>query len=117
MTATGPDPYIPDMAVPVETFEVKPPSVREMLLGGGPRFARDAFGPPLAFYVGWKSAGLRRRHRAWRRFVSLLAWRSERRSGRPGFMARLSLAIVIVQARRRRSPPAASRCTWPSPCS
>ena len=85
------------MAVPVESFEVKPPSVREMLLGGGPRFARDAFGPPLAFYVGWKTAGLVVGI-ALATLVSLLAWRAERRAGRPGFMTRLSLAIVVIQA-------------------
>lgn len=86
------------MALPVdETFELKPPSVREMLLGGGPRFARDAFGPPLAFYIGWKTGGLVVGI-ALATIVSLLAWRVERRAGRPGFMTRLSLAIVIIQA-------------------
>ena len=84
--------------VPTEpTFEVKPPSVRDMLLGGGPRFARDAFGPPLAFYIGWKSVGLLAGI-GLATLVSLLAWRVERRAGRPGFMTRLSLAIVIIQA-------------------
>src|SRR5688500_2276768 len=68
-----------------------------MLLGGGPRFARDAFGPPLAFYVGWKTGGLVVGI-ALATVVSLLAWRAERRAGRPGFMTRLSLAIVIIQA-------------------
>ena len=29
-----------------------------LLLGSGPRFARDALGPVLAFYVAWKLAGL-----------------------------------------------------------
>ncbi len=33
-------------------------SVRAMLLGTGPRFARDAFGPVVVFYVGWKIVGL-----------------------------------------------------------
>lgn len=68
-----------------------------MLLGGGPRFARDAFGPPLAFYVGWKTGGLVPGI-ALATLVSLLGFRLERRSGRPGFMARMSLAIVVVQA-------------------
>ena len=86
------------MTAPTEpAFEVTPPSAKEMLLGGGPRFARDAFGPPLAFYVGWKSAGLLVGI-GLATFVSLLAWRLERRAGRPGFMTRLSLAIVIIQA-------------------
>ena len=29
------------------------------MLGSGPRFARDAFGPVLVFYVGWKLIGFR----------------------------------------------------------
>jgi len=28
--------------------------VRALLLAGGPRFVRDAFGPMLAFYLGWR---------------------------------------------------------------
>ncbi|MBI1733561.1 MAG: hypothetical protein HYR51_00160 [Candidatus Rokubacteria bacterium] len=35
-----------------------PPTVTSLLRGSGPRFARDAGGPVLAFYVGWKLAGL-----------------------------------------------------------
>jgi intracellular septation protein A len=78
-------------------FEVRPPSGREILFGGGPRFARDAFGPPLAFYIGWKTGGLAVGI-ACSTVVSMLAWRLERRAGRQGFMARLSLGIVVVQA-------------------
>lgn len=33
-------------------------TVKGLLLGGGPRFARDAFGPVLAFYLGWKLVDL-----------------------------------------------------------
>jgi intracellular septation protein A len=78
-------------------FEVRPPSAKEILFGGGPRFARDAFGPPLAFYAGWKAGGLVVGI-ACSTVVSMLAWRLEARAGRPGFMARLSLGIVVVQA-------------------
>jgi intracellular septation protein A len=97
MTRGGPVRTVHPMAVPTATFEVRPPSVREMLLGGGPRFARDAFGPPLAFYIGWKAGGLVLGI-AVSTVVSMLAFRAERRAGRPGFMSRLSLGIVIVQA-------------------
>ena len=31
-----------------------PITAKGILLGNGPRFARDAFGPVLAFYVLWK---------------------------------------------------------------
>ena len=33
-------------------------SARAILIGSGPRFARDAFGPVLCFYLGYKLAGL-----------------------------------------------------------
>jgi hypothetical protein len=36
---------------PLETPKV---TVLGLLLGSGPRFARDALGPVLVFYVGWK---------------------------------------------------------------
>jgi intracellular septation protein A len=66
-------------------------------LGTGPRFARDAFGPVLAFYIGWRLAGL------WvgvaaATAVSVAAWQYERRRDRAGVVARLSLGFVIVQA-------------------
>lgn len=78
-------------------FELPPVRARELLLGNGPRFARDAFGPPLAFYVGWKLSGLVVGIVA-STVMSLLAFRAERRAERPGFMVRLSLAVVIIQA-------------------
>ena len=73
------------------------PSFGALLRGGGPRFLRDAFGPPLAFYVGWKLHGLALGvacASAW----TLVAYRWERRHGRPGIAARIGLAIAIVQA-------------------
>src|SRR5260370_144237 len=33
-------------------------SLRALLLGTGPRFARDALGPVLVFYLGWRLVGL-----------------------------------------------------------
>jgi len=40
---------------------VPPPRPRvsawALMLGSGPRFARDAFGPVLVFYVAWKLIG------------------------------------------------------------
>ena len=72
-------------------------SPRAMLLGSGPRFARDAFGPLLTFFVVWKVAGLVAGIVA-STVVSLAAWRWERKRERPGVMARVSLAIVVFQA-------------------
>lgn len=72
-------------------------TVKGLLLGGGPRFARDAFGPVLAFYLGWKLAGLAVGITA-ATVVSVTSWRYERRRERPGTIARLSLGFVVIQA-------------------
>jgi intracellular septation protein A len=72
-------------------------SVKSILIGSGPRFGRDAFGPVLGFYIGQKLWGVA---------VGILlataaalgAWAWERRQQRPGLMARMSAALVIVQA-------------------
>jgi intracellular septation protein A len=86
------------MAAPTEaSFDIKAPDAREILFGSGPRFARDAAGPMLAFFLVWKVAGLVPGILV-ATAVSLLAWRHERRHDRPGLMARVSLGIVVVQA-------------------
>src|SRR5437763_371791 len=54
--AEGSAPGIPDPADP--SVLARGVSVRSVLLGSGPRFARDAAGPLLSFYVGWKTAGV-----------------------------------------------------------
>jgi intracellular septation protein A len=71
-------------------------SVKSILLGAGPRFARDAFGPVLGFYVGWKLAGLAA-GMAVATVVSLAAYWYERRQERTGVMARISLALIALQ--------------------
>jgi hypothetical protein len=75
----------------------EPPSTRSLMRGYAPRFVRDAFGPVLAFYVGLKVAGLAAGI-VLSTAVSLLAYRFERARGRRGLMARLSLAVVLVNA-------------------
>ena len=73
------------------------PSFRQLLLGGGPRFLRDAFGPPIAFYVGFKLHGLVvgvAIASTW----TLVAYVWERRHGRPGVTAGVGLGIAIIQA-------------------
>jgi intracellular septation protein A len=72
-------------------------TVKGILLGSGPRFARDTFGPVLAFYVGWKLGGLGVGI-AVSTAVAVGAWLYERSRSRPGVLARLSLAVVVVQA-------------------
>jgi intracellular septation protein A len=81
---------------------VEPPqrvevSARAILLGSGPRFARDGFGPVLAFYAGYKLLGLLAGIVA-ATVLSLAAWRYERRRDRSGLLAWLMLLVVLVQA-------------------
>ncbi|HEX2578770.1 MAG TPA: VC0807 family protein [Aquihabitans sp.] len=71
-------------------------SVRGILLGSGPRFARDAFGPVLGFYVGWKLVGLAV-GMAVAVVVAVAAYAYERRQSRPGVMARVALGIIAIQ--------------------
>jgi hypothetical protein len=69
----------------------------ELLLGSGPRFARDAAGPGVAFYVGWKLAGLGAGVAA-AMGVALASYAWERRQGRGGLAAGIGLGIALVQA-------------------
>ncbi len=73
------------------------PSLGAVLRRTGPRVARDAFGPLLAFFVGWKLAGLYVGIAA-AVSVGLLLYAYERRHGRPGMVVRLSLCLVFVRA-------------------
>jgi intracellular septation protein A len=84
----------PEPAPAAEAVQV---SARAVLLGAGPRFARDAFGPVLVFYVTYKLGGLLAGIAA-ATVVSLAAWLYERRSERSGLLAWLTLLIVVVQA-------------------
>jgi intracellular septation protein A len=72
-------------------------SVMELMLGSGPRFARDAFGPVLTFYLGWKLIGLGTGVIA-ATAVSIAAYVWERRRARSGLTASIGLAIALVQA-------------------
>lgn len=72
-------------------------TVRAILLGSGPRFARDGFGPVLAFYLGWKLVGLAVGI-ALATGVAVLAHRAARREERTGALAKLALGFVFVQA-------------------
>jgi hypothetical protein len=75
-----------ETVIPDGDFHLPEVSTRTILLGSGPRFARDAFGPMLIFYVGWKLSGL------------VAGYRWERTHDRPGLMARLGLGFVLIQA-------------------
>jgi hypothetical protein len=72
-------------------------SVTALLLGTGPRFARDAVGPVLVFYLCWRLVGLGTAIAA-ATALSAAAYGWERRQGRPGIGAALGLAITLTQA-------------------
>src|SRR5262245_18558931 len=73
------------------------PSVTALLLGSGPRFARDAILPPLAFYAGWKVFGLTAGILG-ATLASAVIWWWERRHARTGIGASVGLAIALTQA-------------------
>ncbi|MEY2468795.1 MAG: hypothetical protein QOF21_1493 [Actinomycetota bacterium] len=90
------------MSEPVQATPVQidaPPiiSARSILLGSGPRFARDAFGPLLAFYIALKLGGLIIGIVA-ATVCAVAAWQWERRQERSGLMARISVVLVVAQA-------------------
>jgi intracellular septation protein A len=72
-------------------------SVRAILLGNGPRFARDAIGPVVVFYAGWKTLGLVTGIVA-ATVVTTAAFIWERRHARTGLGAGIGLTIALVQA-------------------
>jgi intracellular septation protein A len=83
--------------LPDGSVQMPPITVKGILFGSGPRFARDAFGPLAAFYVLWKVWGLVPGIVA-ATAVALVAYRIERRNERPGLVVRISLAVVVTQA-------------------
>jgi intracellular septation protein A len=72
-------------------------SLRVVLVENGPRFLRDAVGPVLVFYVGWKMFGLVVGI-VGATVVTAAAFVWERRHGRTGLGASIGLAIALVQA-------------------
>jgi intracellular septation protein A len=87
----------PTEVLPDGDFRLPEVSTRTILLGSGPRFARDAFGPMLVFYAGYKVSGLLAGIVA-STIASFVAYRWERSHDRPGLMARIGLALVLLQA-------------------
>jgi hypothetical protein len=73
------------------------PGFRSILLGGAPRFAREAFGPVAAFYLGWKLGdvvvGI-----VLASVIGIAIDLYERRRGRSGVLSLVSIAFVLVQA-------------------
>src|SRR5438132_4656588 len=69
---------------------------RLLLRSTGPRLLRDILGPTLSFYAGWKVSGNVVVGIALGTAFSLAAYRYERRRGRPGAIAQLVLAFVVL---------------------
>jgi len=72
------------------------PSVRSVLRSGAPRFAREAFGPVGAFYLGWKFGSLAIGIGLSTALALALA-AYEHRRGRRGTLALVSAGFAIVQ--------------------
>ena len=72
-------------------------SLGALLLESGPRFARDALGPVLAFYVCWKLVGLVAGIVA-ATLVAVAAFVWQRRHAGSGIMPAIGLGVAAVQA-------------------
>jgi intracellular septation protein A len=87
-----------EAVTPLETAaQQRKVTVTGMLLGSGPRFARDALGPVLLFYAGWKLFGLTAGIVA-ATTVALVIFAWERRHARTGLGASIGLVVALTQA-------------------
>ncbi|MBV9284421.1 MAG: DUF3159 domain-containing protein [Acidimicrobiia bacterium] len=80
----------------VDAAGLEPIDTKTILRAGGPRFAANAGFPILFFYLGWKVSGLLLGV-VLATAVGVAAFLYERHKERPGMVARLALAIVIIQ--------------------
>ena len=86
-----------DLTAAIVRIERQQVSVRGLLLGNGPRFARDALGPVIVFYVLWKTVGLVAGILG-ATAVTTAAFIWERRHARTGIAASLGFAMALIQA-------------------
>jgi hypothetical protein len=71
--------------------------VLELVVRHGPRFIRDAGGPVLVFYAGWKLVGLEAGI-AGPTALAVVAYLWEGRQSRSGLSPAIGLGIALVQA-------------------
>lgn len=86
-----------ELGAAIAEAERRQVSVRALLLGTGPRFARDAIGPVAAFYLGWKLVNLPTGVGA-ATVMTVAAYIWERRQARSGLAAAIGLSIALIQA-------------------
>jgi intracellular septation protein A len=75
----------------------EPFAVGSVLRRSAPRIVRDALGPIVAFFIGWKLVGLVAGIGLATVFA-LLMYRRERSHGRPALVVRVALGLVLVRA-------------------
>jgi len=85
------------MVADMRERDLPEPSFGAILLAGAPRFARELFGPVAAFYVGWQLGNLILGI-VLASAVGIALDLHERRRGRAGALALVSVAFVLVQA-------------------
>ena len=75
----------------------EPFDVRSVIRRSAPRIVRDALGPIVAFFIGWKLIGLVAGIGFATAFAILL-YRRERSHGRPALVVRVALVLVLIRA-------------------
>jgi hypothetical protein len=87
----------PVLVADIPERDLPEPGFRSIALAGAPRFAREAFGPVAVFYLGWKLGNLAVGI-VLAGAVGIALDLYERRRGRAGALALVSVAFVLVQA-------------------
>ena len=82
--------------VVVEAAGLQEIDTKTILRAGGPRFVANAGFPVVFFYLGWKVSGLLLGV-VLATVVGVAAYLYERYKERPGMVARLALAFVVIQ--------------------
>jgi hypothetical protein len=73
------------------------PTTRAILRRSAPRVLRDALGPIVSFFIGWKLAGLAVGIVLATAFAGVI-YKHERRAGRPAIIVRVAFTLVLIRA-------------------
>jgi len=96
MAAVEVDGAIEAEGLVVEAAGLELIDTKTILRAGGPRFIANAGFPVIFFYLGWKTSGLVLGV-VLATIVGVAAYAYERHKQRPGMVARLALAFVLIQ--------------------